>query len=283
MSENQNRGAGDFAKFDSMSTQELEEILRLDAEAPEGQESDGELLLYVMGVLAKRKRDSGNPGKTAHEAWESFNEHYLPVEEEEYPAKKAANGTRPWLRRMIAAAAVIVLLIAVPLTASAFGWETFWNAVATWAKETFSFVTGEQSGNSEPVKTDALQFTSLQQALTETGHEGNFVPTWIPDGYDLIDITIGEAPEQKIYNAFYSKGETPLSIFVQAYLASDPQRIEIGEEPIEVYVASGVEYYIFENVDQTQIIWYTDSYECCISCELTMEEIKTMIDSIGKG
>ena len=48
MSENLNRGARDFSKYDTMATADLEEILRLDAESPEGAESDTELLLYVM-------------------------------------------------------------------------------------------------------------------------------------------------------------------------------------------------------------------------------------------
>ena len=44
MSENLNR---DFSKNEAMSTEELEEILRLDAEAPERAQSDTELVLYI--------------------------------------------------------------------------------------------------------------------------------------------------------------------------------------------------------------------------------------------
>lgn len=285
MSENQSRGMRDFSKYDSMSTEELEEILRLDCEADDGQESDTELLFYVMGVLAERKKNSNTQEITAQQAWESFRSNYLTSEDEaSTPApKESKQFTRPWLRRMVAAAAVIAILVGIPLTVSAFGWEDIWNAVATWAKETFSFVTGDSQGDSAPNPENTDKYTSLQEALAETNREVDIIPTWIPEDYELIDITIGESPKQKTYNAFYSKGETPLSIYVQVFLTDDPGKIEIGEEPIEVYEASGVEYYIFENVDQMQIIWRKDSYECCISCELTMEEIKMMIDSVGKG
>ena len=37
MSENQNRRVNSFSKYDEMSTDELEQILRLDAESTEGQ------------------------------------------------------------------------------------------------------------------------------------------------------------------------------------------------------------------------------------------------------
>ena len=63
MSEKQSRGIGDLSKYDAMTTEELEEILRLDAEAPEEQESDIEKILYIMEVLAERKRNNGHPGK----------------------------------------------------------------------------------------------------------------------------------------------------------------------------------------------------------------------------
>ena len=64
MSENQNRN--DYSQYDSMTTEELEEILRLDAEAPQGQAADGELIFYVMEVLAKREKENstGKKGRT---------------------------------------------------------------------------------------------------------------------------------------------------------------------------------------------------------------------------
>ena len=45
MSENLNR---DFSQYEAMTTKELEEILRLDAEAPEGAQSDTELILFIL-------------------------------------------------------------------------------------------------------------------------------------------------------------------------------------------------------------------------------------------
>lgn len=77
MSENRNR---DYSKYDDMTTEELEEILRLDASAPDGEDSDTELLLYVMEVLANRRKNMNITGKTALEAWESFQQNYLDEE-----------------------------------------------------------------------------------------------------------------------------------------------------------------------------------------------------------
>lgn len=287
MSENQNRGNNDLSKYDSIATEELEEILRMDAEAPDGQESDGELLLYVMEVLAERKQNSDDPGKTALEAWESFQKHYRPTEEEclEHTAEpeKLVKTTRPWLRRLIAVAAMIAILVCIPLTASALRWEDIWNAVAKWAKETFSFVSEDQPEGSEPAADDTRQYNSLQELLAETNRATDFVPTWIPDGYKLEDITIDENPMQKVYVARYCKGEEVMMITVRSYIDSDPEKVEVNEDLLEICEAAGIEYYIFANNGQHRAVWVKDSYECYISGDLTIDEIKTMIDSVGKG
>ena len=279
MSENQNR---EFAKYDAMATEELEEILRADSQSPEGQESDGELLLYVMGVLAHRKRNSDNPGKTAQQAWESFEEHYLPKEEETHIAQ--SNRKAPCFRRWVAVAAVVAVLVAVPFTASALTWDEIWNAVATWAKNTFSFTSNPDATQAtEPSPTNFDGYESLRQALAETDQASYLVPSWIPNGYELKDIRTDETPFQKNYIAFFINGDHDFKITIKSYIESDPEKIEINEDLIETYTASGTDYYIFSNNKRNRAVWLKESYECNISGDLTIEEIKTMIESIGKG
>ena len=285
MSKIRGRRNRDFTQYDSMTTEELEEILRMDAEAPEGQESDTALLLYIMGVLSGR--NANNTGKTALEAWESFQTQYLSAEEA-YPehdgeTKKPVKLSRTWLRRMIAAAAVMALLVGIPVAASAFGWRDIWNAVAKWTKETFSFVSGDSEDVTGPAKEDDRQYTALQELLKETNRATDIVPTRVPAGYELKDISMVESPDRRTYVAFYTNGEKTFKIFVQSCLISDPAFVEIGEDLLEIYEVSGIEYYIFPNDQQLRAVWIKDSYECYISGELTVEEIKEMIDSIGKG
>lgn len=284
MSENQNRSLRDFSKYDELETQELEAILRLDAESPEGQESDTEKILYIAEVLASRA-NANNTGNTTLEAWESFQKNYLPMEEDsvEY-TPKTQKTVQPWVRRLTAAAAVIVLLVGLSATAvSAFGWEDIWNAVAKWAKETFSFVSNSDAELTEPEERTAQEYTSLQDALGETDQNGDLVPTWIPEGYVLEDIIVDENPMQRVYMAHYTNDEKTLAVTVRSYMDIEPEKVEIDDTLLEIYKVSGTEYYIFKNDLQLRAVWIKGSYECYISGELTVEEIKTMIDSIGKG
>lgn len=67
------------------------------------------------------------------------------------------------------------------------------------------------------------------------------------------------------------------------YLDSDPQQIEHSEGYVTTYESAGIDYFIFENYDLLKAVWINENYECYISGELTMDEIQSMIDSIGKG
>lgn len=284
MSENQNCGIRDFSKYDEMTTEELEEILRLDAEMIDGQESDTEILLYVMEVLTQRKKQAGQTGNTAQEAYETFTQHYLPEimntdNTDPVPVKrsKPVNRTLHWARAMAATAAVLVILIASSVTAKAFGIDV-WKAVVQWTQETFHF--GEW-GNSNP--SNNLPYASLQEALEKGNASGPLSPTWIPDGYTLVDITVKRNPMQKIYRAQYMYGENELIIAIREYLADKPLYVEQSEGLIEEYEAGEITYYLFENYENVRAVWLYGSYECDISGEVTIDEIKEMIDSIQKG
>lgn len=280
MSEKRDR---DFSRYEAMETEELEEILRLDAEAPEERESDTELLLYIMEVLANRNKNNIT-GKTAQESWESFQKNYLGeecTEDKQEPQK--CRITLPWLRRAIAAAAVIALLICIPVTARAFGWGDIWNIIARWAGETFSFVSVDNTDVTEPDMVYNSEIASLRELLEGSNQDGSIVPTWIPEGFVLEKIERDATPTQVVYRALYTNGNKVLKIRVQHYLATDIYNFEIGADFSEVYTIFGTDYYIFDNNEQLQIVWVTDPYECMISGDISIEVAKEMINSIEKG
>lgn len=277
MSENQNRGNIDYAQYDSMTTQELEEILRLDAEMPEGQESDMDKILYIMEVLAERKRNNSHTGNSALEAYESFKKNYMPETDNTIIPIKPKNRLPRLVRRLAATAAVLALLIVGSVTAKAFGFN-IWQAVIQWTQETFHF--GEW-GNSDP--NNNLKFDSLQAALEEGNTPAWLVPTYIPDRFTLMDITVEQTPSRKIYRAIYSDGEEPLRITVQDYLNKSPVFVEQSDGLVEEYKNAGITYYLLENNNSTQAVWIVDSYECCIYGRVAMDELKLMLNSIEKG
>lgn len=286
MSENQDRGIRDFSRYDTMATEELEEILRFDTDAPEGEDTDVDLILYVLEVLADRRRNNNQvSGKTALEAFESFKQDYLPEEIHIEPVPEVnAPKIRPlrWLRGLTAAAAVLAFVLLGSVTANALG-VNIWKAVAVWAQETFRLEGNIVAESDLPVSDRGNGYTSLEEAIYDVDRVYNIVPTWIPDEYELIDITVLENPIQKTYSALYQDGDKKIKIFVQSYQHGHPEQIEQSDDTEETIEASGIIYHIFEDVGTLQAVWIKDSYECYISGEITMEQLEMMINSIEKG
>ena len=280
MSENCSREGVDFSKYDAMTSQQLQELLRLDSEAPNDGGTDTEEILYIMEVLAERKKDSFTDEK-AFESWEVFQRDYLDAEDDEdtpnvvpMPSKKSSR-----VRRCAAVAAAVVLLISIPITAVALNLGKLWNTDLVWKDGQFSFQTEKPAIATK----DNHEF---QQALSNHGVDPSIVPSRILDRYDLKKITIDEEYERKVYKATYTNhksGQGDIIISVQTFLPSDPSKHQANEGILEVYEVNGVEYYIVRNNKRLKALWLTGSYECFISGEVTIEEMKAMIDSIGKG
>ena len=281
MSDNLKCSTPDFSKYDSMSIGELEEILRADAMGPEREDSDVDEILYVMEVLAKKRRENGTAGKTVLEAYQEFQQHYLPLLEEDPESVPRREAKCIPFRRIAAIAASLVLVFALTSSANALGWKEIWNAMARWAQETFCFSTGVEV--SEPEVSDTYAYDSLQDVLKKDGRDPTIVPTYIPECFVLTDVIIDRSPKQDTYLAIYHSGDAIIKISVQVFLSTRPEQIEISDGTHEVYILNDIEYYLLENYSQYQVSWIVDEYECYISGDISLAEIKNMIASIEKG
>lgn len=289
MPNNQNRSNEDFSRFDGMTNEELEEILRLDAQKNEGEESDLEMLLYVMEVLAVRRKNSENPGKTAGEEFETFKEHYMPDDSTDDNAQvsskaqvisaKPTKRLRPWLSRLAATAAILALILVSSVTVHAMGID-IWDIIVTWTQETFQLRNTDSDEVKEAVGENDSEYASLQDALDHKSISIALAPTWMPEGYELIDLRIDESPVQLTIFAVYQKETQNIKIQIKQYLESDPEQIEQSDSLIEEYEANGIVYYIFADNKQLRAVWLKDCYECYISGQLDIDAIKMMIDSI---
>lgn len=284
----QNRNEDVFAKYNAMSTEELQQILREDASKPEGQEETStEALFYIMEVLAQRRR-ARNEGKTPEEALEAFHKYYeegdVPSQTEREPVVRKKNSTTPnWIKRLVAAAAIIILIFSGSITAKAFGFD-LWEVIVKWTQETFHFGFANQSDErGDPGVSDVVKFTELQSVLDNYHITTPLAPKWLPEGYSEDDVRVMETPKQRQIIARYQNGNNTVKVWIADYLDADPGHIEQSDTALEVYEANGVVYYFIQDNEQLRAAWKVDSFECYISGPLSTEEMKTIIDSIGKG
>ena len=288
MPDTQNRNEDVFAKYNAMSTEELQQILREDASKPEGQEETSmEALFYIMEVLAQRRR-ARNEGKTPEEALEAFHKYYeegdVPSKTEREPVVQKKNSTTPnWIKRLVAAAAIIILVFSGTITAKAFGFD-LWEIIVKWTQETFHFgYVSDSPDVSAPENDNPLVFEGLKNSLETYEIDANLVPSWIPEGYVEDTVRTQDTPKQRQFIAKYQSGDQVIKIWITDYLDEYPSQIEQSDSAVEVYEVAGVKYYILRDNDQLRAAWVRDSYECYISGPLSIEQLKRMIDSIEKG
>ena len=269
-----------YPRYDEMTTEQLREILRKHAHGELEKEPDTEELFYIMEVLANR--ESENPEKqikSTEEAYATFVKHYAPemAEEKTIPFPKHSAVAARWMKRVAVVAIIFVALTTAAVSAKAFA-PDFWEKVACWTREVFRFedVVGGTEGQ-EPAKENNAELDALHEAL---GQQDGLAPTWIPEGYICVSVDAKESPKSRRIMAVYEKDGEQLIIKIRQEFGSDPVQIEKNEDLIEIYKVHGVDYYIFSNDKYMQTAWVVGEYECIIIGNLTMEEMKKVIDSI---
>ena len=256
-----------FSRYDSMSTEELQEILRKHTHGELETEPDTQDLFEIMEVLSKRRQNE-NPQafRSNEEAFTEFKQYYMPKEKDvSVQPKKFRFPTR--LLRTVAAvfAIVLVLTVGMTVTANAFRFD-LWGKIASWTKEIFQFSDASGPSVTEPDKTDSAEYRKLQDALTEHGINAKITPSWLPVGYKHKDVMVMESPKVISIYAVFENNNVELIISIRQTIGVPAHQVEKNEDLLEIYTANDVEYYIFSrtlnhltHTDYKQMKGYTSS------------------------
>ena len=280
----------DFSRYNHMSTEKLEEILRADFALPEDEESDMEKILYITEVIARRR--AGQPtGRYANadEAWDSFVENYCPEPDRKVLRKSSAakmNAFWGWKRvlvRVASIAAAFILVVAVSTaTASAFGFN-LWEWLTGWTREVFSVQ------DPEPTPDDGLEFpeqlTELQKTMEEHGFPDRLLPTYLPDGYEMKNLYCDAMPGYVHLNGFFKNSRNDTIVLDYYMHLNDGVAFEVqkDDDNPEAYKYGGVTHYIMTNYETYYATWAVDNVVCGISGFTDCDELTQVIDSIYGG
>lgn len=274
-------------KYRAMTSEQLQQLLRNDALENEGEEKLTDLLC-AMEVLAQRRKEQ-NPGRTPEEALEEFQKHYLEAEEaSETEREQAIPGKRSafsvWFKGVAAAAAIFVLLFTGMMTAKAIGFDP-WGIFVEWTKETF-ILHYETPPTMASIPVESLPdptatYNSLEEALEAYYMDSTIIPTWIPEDYQLREVTTFASETWRHIEAGYESEKGSLTISVMDY--TGVTEIEQSGGTCEIYHRNGLDYYLVQNNREHYAVWLVDDYECFVGGTLSVEELKQMIDSIKKG
>ena len=279
-----------FSEYDAMTDEQLRQILREDAEKTEGEEMDQERLLCIMEVLAKRRKKR-HEAKDPHAAWDAFQKYYasreghaLKLAAPTAETKRTRGCVRIWKQAaaVIAAAAVMALCVGKPIMTGASRQEVR-EVTPVFTRDHFYFSTTEkvEPGYWEPMYD--LKFDTMQDALDAYGIKQRFAPTWMPEGFERTEVFVSNDTVQRSFYEAYMRGEEFISISVLDYLPSNPSMRCQGGGLVEIYEVNGVKYYLYRNYSRNNVGWFKDGFECTMGGDVTMEELKKIIDSIEGG
>lgn len=244
----------DFSRYDAMTTEELEQILRADALITDEDDSYMELIVHIAEVYAERKKNEGV------EAIKIPEPDFLCNTQPQ--SKKKQQSVRRFLRPLAAFAAIIVLVFCGTFSAKSMGYD-IWGFVAEWTSSVFTF----KSPTVPQSDTDPLDAIERMK------------PTWLPEGFELAEEKLDKEQPARYY-ALYEKGNASITITYQENVPNNEYNYSKSEGEIEIYEKNGFTFHIFKNIERTVTVWHVDGLTCHIGGDISTNEMKKVIDSI---
>ena len=271
----------DTSGYDHMTTEELEKILRKHAHGELETEPDTEELFRIMEVLSERRQNTDALAyRSDEEAFAEFCEHYMPKEKQKTHPKVIGFSNRVFKTVAAVLAIALVLTVGTTLTAKAFHID-IWSRFANWTKEVFQFTENPQETNASKLEPEhSLEIKSLQDALVQQNITESLVPSWLPEGSVNKEVKVKSSPRVITISAMFEKEEELLIITIRQKIGVPANQVETSDDLIEIYTVNGIDYYIFSNNANLQAAWSIGEFECIIGGNITLEEMKKMINSI---
>lgn len=197
---------------------------------------------------------------------------------------------RRWCTSLVAAIVAVVMMLCSMVTAQAFGFDVF-GTIARWTEETFKFsIIAQPSDNREntPAPKSDGDFATLQEALDAYSISQLVAPQWYPAGLETVKLAVFPRNTGITIQAIYATKEISITISIRQYATAGDAQLGIGtfekdSDAVTLYERNDITHYILSNNSDYIATWANDMLVCSISGNLTVDELKLMIDSIYKG
>lgn len=264
--------------FDDASPVELADALERLLDSMSEETYDPELVAAYLDALEK-KAPILEPPPDPRVAQAAFLRRLDPLQSKGTDQGARSVKGRGWRRGLVTVAAAMAAVLALMIGAQAAGIDVFGN-LARWTDETFHFVLPGQ----EPEISS--YYEPFRKALEDNGLPGELAPKWYPEGF----VTEGPKVEENKYGnsatiIFRDRAEKRFAVTISSY--SDSNRLasrtyEKDATSVEVYTSGEKSFYIFANFKNTTMaVWSGEEFDEIIRGELSVDEVKKIIDSIG--
>lgn len=289
-----------YSYLEHLSVDRLEELLDLAVNTDE--EENTEYVDAILEVIVRKEKEKPTGRLTnVDKAWADFQTYYntedgrgqtlhFTEESEIYAdAMPTKHGTlrKMWKTALLAATIALCLLFSI-VAAQAAGFDIL-GALARWTDDVFTFGTvqpktidipSSETGDNHKEESventssfkisEKLPYSSFQEALDAYSVTEVSEPSRLPSGY-VLDEVCGLDGAQLHLEAVYVNEMDYLSISLVSHNGRPSTQVEKTDEPVEIFEAGNITFYLMKNTDNYAVIWLTEHYECLIMASLSIE------------
>lgn len=201
--------------------------------------------------------------------------------EEKANKQKNARKSSRWLQSTAIVAAVVLVFVFV--APPVLGAENIFELVGRWTKDTFAFE--ETNGTTDlqhdyVYKTDHPGLQQLYDTVSAYGITERVVPTWLPEGCQLIEVKdTKDINGLGIYAEFESDNET-ITFFLSPLDGDFINKYPKDDKNVILHEADGIKHYLLQNEDVWLAAWRSNSIGCSLFTNGDKDTICHIIDSI---
>lgn len=188
------------------------------------------------------------------------------------------------IRRLATLAAVAAVLICTLVLANSVNTSIF-DAIAQWTSGVFGF---EKEASFATIKTNPLaegeeaSYDSLQEALDAFGITAPLNPQCIPERFELDTVTAANKAGGISICAYYVAEDGYVMLQYNESDGADFRDLERENGVTSLYDYDGFSHFIVADEDREKAYWQNGELECCLSGNVSKEELKEIINSIYK-
>ena len=159
--------------------------------------------------------------------------------------------------------------------------------IARWTTEVFrlqSSSTPYATIQTVPLdKGEEAHYDSLEDAMEAFGVTAPIVPRWLPERFELVDVTAERKTSGILVYADYLSNGAVLQVRYKEVESIDFSSLEQENDNVEVYSSGGLKHYLLSDMGRQKAVWQNGELECQVTGDVTRQEIKKIIASIYKG
>lgn len=259
-----------------LSTQELDEILQAELKKDP---IDDVRVRSILKILEKRENDW--PISIDSEAAAAWEKYISPAVSQPEEQTSRWSPPRKWALKV--ASVVLVLGIFVPPLTQEVHAKAVLEMFVRWTDCFLEVFTPEATHDNKVeyvFKTDHPGLQQVHEAVTEMGITDPVVPTWLPDGYELVEIKEENTTRKRIIFTVFKNQSTEMVLMIEIANNDTLSMLHKNMEDVDIYEKDGTIHNIILNRKKCTAIWTRSNIGCVLITECQKDVVCRIIDSI---